>query len=63
MLDFDIIFGMDWLHKFYATTEYRNSVVSFKFPNKLDLEWKGHSPNPTVQIFPILKPTRYYVRG
>ena len=24
MLDFDIIFGMDWLHKCYATIDYRN---------------------------------------
>ena len=55
MLDFDIIFCMDWLHKFYATTEYRNSVVSFQFPNKLELEWKGSSSNPTGQIVSDLK--------
>ena len=29
MLDFDIILGMDWLHKCYATIECQNRVVRF----------------------------------
>ena len=29
MLDFDIILGMDWLHKCYATIDCRNRVVRF----------------------------------
>ena len=41
MLDFDIIFGMDWLHRFYDTIGFPHMVVSFQFPNKLELEWKG----------------------
>ena len=28
MLDFDIIFGIDWLHMCYATIDYQNRVVS-----------------------------------
>lgn len=35
MLYFDIILGMDWLHKYYATTDCRNRVVRFQFPNEL----------------------------
>ena len=29
ILDFDIILGMDWLHKLYATIDYRNIIVRF----------------------------------
>ena len=36
MLDFDIILGMDWLHKLYATIKYRNRVVTFQVPNELE---------------------------
>ena len=28
ILDFDIILGMDWLHKLYATIDCRNKIVT-----------------------------------
>ena len=46
MLDLDIIFGMNWLYKSYATIDCRNRVVRFQFPNELELEWEGRSSNP-----------------
>ena len=37
MLDFDIILGMDWLHKLYATIDYRNIIVRFL----MSQSWNG----------------------
>ena len=34
MLDFDIILGMDWVHKCYAIIDCRNMVVRFQSPNE-----------------------------
>ena len=50
MVDFNIILGMDWLQKFYATIDYRNRVVRFKLLNELELKWEGSGSNPTRQI-------------
>ena len=50
MLVYDIIFGIDWLHKFYDFINYRNRVVRFQFPNELEIELEGRSSNPTGQI-------------
>ena len=41
MLDFDIIFGMDWLHACFSSTDCRTRVVRFNFPNEPIVEWKG----------------------
>ena len=38
MLDFDMIFDMDWLRKCYSTIDYRNRVVRLQFPNELENE-------------------------
>ena len=50
MLDFDIIFGMDWIHKCYATIDCRNRVVRFQFPNELEWEWERHGSSEVGQI-------------
>ena len=41
MVDFDIIFGMDWLHSSYANIDCRTREVKFQLPNKPILDWKG----------------------
>ena len=33
MVDFDVILGMDWIHAFYASIDYRIRVVKFQIPN------------------------------
>ena len=63
MLDFDIILGMDWLHKCYATIDCRNRVVRFQFPNELELEWERHSSNPIGQIVSHLKANNMLFKG
>ena len=34
MVQFDVIFGMDWLHIYYATIYFSTRVVKFQFPMK-----------------------------
>ena len=34
MLDFDVIYGMDRLHNFFASINCRTRVVNFNFPNE-----------------------------
>ena len=33
VIDFDVIVGMDWLAKHYATVDYREKEVIFRIPN------------------------------
>ena len=33
MLNFDVIWGMDWLHACFSSIDCRTRVVKFKFPN------------------------------
>ena len=34
MFNFDMILGMDWLHAFFASINYRTRVVKFQFPKE-----------------------------
>ena len=34
MFDFDIIFGMDWLHSCFAFVDCRTRVANINFPNE-----------------------------
>ena len=63
MLDFDIILGIDWLHKCYATIDCRNRVVRFQFPNELEQKWEGCSSNKTGQIVSHLKANKMLSKG
>ena len=41
ILHFDIILGIDWVHKCYATIDYRNTVVRLHFHKKYRWNGKG----------------------
>lgn len=41
MVDFDFIFGMDWLYASYAFIDYRTRSAKFQFPNESILELEG----------------------
>ena len=55
MLDFDIIFSMNWLHKSYATIDCQNKVERFQFLNELEPEWEGYGSNLTSQMVSNIK--------
>ena len=63
MINFNIILSMDWLHKCYATIDYRNKVVRFHLPNELELKWEGRGSNPTRQIVSNLKANKMLSNG
>ena len=63
MLEFDIIFGMDWLHACFALIDCRTRVVKFNVPNKLVVEWKWENSIPRGCIIFFLKACKMIYRG
>ena len=55
MLDFDVIFRMNWLHACFASTDCRAIVVRFNFQNESFLELMGVNSNPRGRIISCLK--------
>ena len=55
MLDFDGIFGMDWLHACFASIDYTTRVVKFQFSNEPILARKGANLILRGQIISCLK--------
>ena len=41
MVDFDVIFRMNWFHDCSVSIDYRTRIIKFNFQNELVLEWKG----------------------
>ena len=63
MLDFDIIFGMDWLHACFAFIDCKIRVVKFNFPNEAIIRWKRGNSIPRVCIISCLKQCKMISNG
>ena len=66
MNDFDIILGMEWLHKSYALMDCHSRIVRFRFPNELELVWEGYISSHSSPLISNLKANKmmskdYYV--
>ena len=55
MLDFEVNFGMDWLHASFSNIGCRTRVVRFNFQNEPVVEWKGGNSFPRCRIIYYLK--------
>ena len=55
MVDFDVIFFMDWLASCYSTVDCRSKIVHFQLPKEAVLEWKGDIVVPRGQFIPYFK--------
>ena len=42
VIDFDVIMGMDWLAKHYATVDYRENEVIFRISNDEEFQFRGN---------------------
>ena len=41
VIDFDVILGMDWLARHYASLDCREKVVIFRIPNDDEFRFRG----------------------
>ena len=53
MFDFYVILRVNWLHAYFASTDYKTWVVKFKFPNEQELELKGGNQSLKVKLFNV----------
>lgn len=63
MTDFDLIFGIDWLHAYYASVDCRVRTIKFQFLNELVLEWKGDSIAPKGKFIFYLRASKMIDKG
>ena len=63
MLDFDFIFGIDWLHSYSASIDCRTRVVKFQFPDEPIFEWSRSSVTLKSHFISYLKARKLISKG
>lgn len=61
--DFDIISGMDWLSRHYATIDCHNKNVVFEPPNLPSFSFTGTKIKPSIPIITTMKTRRMINKG
>ena len=63
MFEFDVIFGLYWLHACFAVIYYITMVVKFNFLNEPVLEWKKGNSIPRGRISSCFKDCKSISKG
>jgi hypothetical protein len=62
-LGYDVILGMDWLSKYYASINYREKVVVFQLPSVERFKFNGSCTRATPPLLSIVQATRNIRQG
>ncbi|XP_070003113.1 uncharacterized protein [Nicotiana sylvestris] len=63
MVDFDVIFGMDWMSPYHAILDCHAKTVTLALPGLPRLEWKGTPVHSTSRVIPYMKARRTVEKG
>ncbi|XP_070034630.1 uncharacterized protein [Nicotiana tomentosiformis] len=63
MVDFDVIFGMDWLPPYHAILDCHAKTVTLAMPRLSRLEWRGTLGHSTSKIISYVKARRMVEKG
>jgi len=62
-LGYDVILGMDWLSKYYASINCREKVVVFQLPGVERFKFNGSSTEATPPLLSAIQATRNIRQG
>ena len=63
VVDFDVILGMNYLHAYYSSIDFRTRVMKFQIPNELVIEWTSSSFVPKSRFIYYLKARKLVFKG
>ena len=63
VLEFDVILGMDWLARHYASLDCREKVVIFKIPNDEEFRFRGDKISMPQNIISVITARKMLRRG
>ncbi|XP_070046426.1 uncharacterized protein [Nicotiana tomentosiformis] len=63
MVDFDVIFGMDWLSLYHAILDCHAKTVILAIPGLTRLEWKGTLGHSTSRVISNMNAQRMVEKG
>ena len=63
MLEFDVILGMDWLARHYASLDFREKVVIFRMPNGDEFRFKGDKASMPQNLISAIIARKMLRRG
>ena len=63
VIDFDVILGMDWLARHYASLDCREKVVIFKIPNDDEFRFKGDKASMPQNLISAITARKLLKRG
>ena len=63
VIDFDVILGMDWLARHYASLDCRENIVIFKIPNDDEFHFRGNKASMPQNLISAITASKMLRRG